>query len=97
MNSFRIIDGELEIDKGPGAELIYGIDLRRWLAEGETLDTLTVTVQGVEKVSETIEGTQVLAWIKGGTVGEPASATYQWTTSIGGVDERTLHFNITDR
>lgn len=98
MTTFRIIAGRLVIEKDPDAVLDYGFNLVDWLEEvSDTLDSLQVTGVGVTVDSSFISGTRIVAFISGGVVGEPASATFRYTTTGGRTDDRTMHFRITQR
>jgi uncharacterized phiE125 gp8 family phage protein len=50
---------------------------------GETIATRTVTVSGVTKNSDAINGTQVQVWLQGGTLGTPGIITCLIATSAG--------------
>lgn len=83
----------------PNAVLDYQWDWasKGWLADGETIQTHTVTVAGVELDTDTATGTAVTAWLSGGTVGTPASATCRITTSQGRTDDRTIRLVVQER
>lgn len=93
---FRFTRGRYQIDKDPDARLLYGLELKKWLA-GDTLSNLTVIGSGIEVEGSTIQGTRLLAWISGGTVGEMASATFRFETVSGSRDDRTLWFKVVER
>lgn len=95
-NGFRIVQGRITIEKDPDAILVYGLELRRWLA-GENLVDLEVTGEGIEVVSSGIVGTRVLARISGGESGKTGSATFRFTTESGARDDRTMWFRLVER
>lgn len=99
-------------EKDPDAVLDYLWDWGAWLEDGETITNADVSVVGVALVEgkpapaivagETLAGVAVpagavLAWLGGGTLRAPASATCRITTSEGRVDERTKRFKIVQR
>lgn len=95
----RWVGGQWVIDKDPGAELTYGFDLikRGWMPADATITALVVTGVGITVAASNSNSGRVLAKITGGTVDEPASATYRFTLDNGDIDERTLHFIVKQR
>lgn len=90
--------GNSWIDKDPNAVLDYSLDLAEWLADiSDTLSLLTMESDGVTVNSSAIDGSNVVAWVSGGTVGEPASVTFRFTTTGGRTDDRTIYINIKER
>lgn len=86
------------IKKDPNAVLDYSIDLTDWLtAVSDTLQTLSVTGDGVVIDSSSIAGSLVTAWISGGTAGATATATFRFTTVDGRTDDRTIWLKIKER
>lgn len=94
---YRLIDGKLTIIKDPNAVLDYGIDLVDWLNNSDSLASVTGIAVGITADNVRILGSQVLANISGGTVGEEASYTFRFTTAGGMIDDRTIYFDIQDR
>lgn len=87
-----------ECDKDPDAVLDYTWSWAGWLQDGETITDHDVEVVGVEVQSDgVVGGTAVTAWLTGGEVGEPASATCRVTTSAGRVDDRTIRLHVRHR
>ena len=99
MMSFSIsASGKATIVKDPDAVLDYTLDLSDWLTDiTDTLSALTVTGDGVTIDSSVIDGSDCIAWISGGVVGQPASATFRFTTVGGRTDDRTMFFSIKER
>jgi hypothetical protein len=85
--------------KDPNATLDYQLDWSSWLATGESISTVTVTVTGATLVSNSNTATTVTAWISGGTVGEQVRIQYRITTnnSQPRIDDRTLILRVADR
>jgi hypothetical protein len=98
-SSFKIKSGYPTIDKDPSATLDYTLDLSLWLQEiQDTVSSATLTATGVTAMSHTIvDGNKIVAWVSGGTVGQAAKLVYQYTTTNGRTDERTIAFNIKER
>jgi len=95
--TYFVIDGRLTIFKTPVAELLYGIDLARWLAlAGTTLQKVRATPRGVTLDGEAfIDGTAVCARVKGldTSVGAENSVTFDFECADGkSRDSRTIHF-----
>ena len=93
---FRKLDGKLTIDKDPDSTLIYGFDLNQWL-EGDQVASVTAQTIGVNATDIEHDDGEIFALVSGGTVGEPASITFRFTTESGQIDDRTIHFNILHR
>ena len=90
--------GKATIEHDPDAVLDYVLDLTAWLTDvSDTLQSLTMLSTGVTVDSSSISGNLCIAWISGGTVGEPASATFRFTTAGGRTDDRTINFKIKER
>ncbi len=85
--------------KDPSAVLDYSFDWSAWLAEGESIVTYDVTVDGVTKNSQARAGAIVTAWIAGGTLGEVASVTCAVTTDSvpARTEQRTVYLRIQER
>lgn len=96
--SFQISSsGKASIVKDPEAILDYTLDITDWLDEGDMLLSFEVLTEGVELVSSVVDGSKCVAWLSGGVIGEPASATFRFTTQLGRTDDRTMFFKIRDR
>lgn len=89
------------IAKDPDAVLDYSFDWGAWLADGESIASHAVTVDGVTLDSNSIGGDVVTAWVSGGTAapGEVASITCRITTDSlpARVDQRTVYLKIRER
>lgn len=97
----------------PDANLDYGFDLsppasqlqRPWLATGETVTDLSVTVDagltvnssGVAANASGVPGALLVAWISGGVVGSSYYAHFQFTTSLGRSDMRSIQIQCVAR
>lgn len=86
----------MTIDKDPDAVLDYAFDWSDWLAEGETISSHQILVDGVTLDSDSRAGDIVVAWLSGGTTGF-ASATCRVTTSEARTDDRTITLRVRDR
>lgn len=90
--------GKASIPKDPDATLDYSIDLATWLTDiSDTLASLEVVPDGVTIDSSAIDGTSVVAWVSGGTVGETATVTFRFTTAGGRTDDRSIYLKIKER
>lgn len=91
------------ITKDPGANLDYSIDLASegWLADGESVASYTIAVDGVTLEDDSIAGAVITAWVSGGTAnpGEVASITFAWVTDSipARRDQRTIYLKIRER
>jgi uncharacterized protein (DUF1501 family) len=101
-DSISVTDGKARVTKDPNAVLDYLFDWSAWLdahTPADTIATASVLAIGCTLITSTVEGggTRVRAWISGGTVGQPASATCRINTAGGRTDDRTLTFTIKER
>ena len=92
--------------KDPNAVLDYATDwagltngsgLTNWLEEDETITAATVTAEAGLTVNSSgiaADGTKVVAWLSGGTVGEVYKVTYHITTSLGRQEDKTIIISI---
>lgn len=91
------------IAKDPDAVLDYSFDwaTEGWLAEGESISTYSISVDGVTLDSHSRSGGVVTAWVSGGTAqpGEVASITCSVTTNSvpARTDNRTVYLRIRER
>ena len=97
VETYFVIDGKLTIFKTPSAELLYGIDLGRWLSlAGTTLQAVHATARGVTLDGEAfIDGTTVCAWVQGldAAAGAENSVTFDFECTDGkSRDSRTIYF-----
>jgi hypothetical protein len=97
IDKFIVVDDCIQIEKTPGAELYYGINLADWLSEiGQTLQSCSATAVGVSIMeAAAIQGTIVYALIGGLDLADGAenSCTLSFVCADGkSKDSRTLHF-----
>jgi hypothetical protein len=105
------------IPKSVVADLDYGIDLsppfnpqsRPWLASGEYVTSLTVSITtapdeslvinsySINENASGITGALLIAWLSGGTLGLLYTVTFQFTTNQGRTDERSITLSIVPR
>lgn len=100
------------IPKDPSAVLDYGIDLapsvnatRSWLAKDEIVTDLVVTAdsgitvdsQSIDTNSTGVAGSLLVAWLSGGALGAFYKVRFEFTTSEGRTDTRTLVVRMTAR
>lgn len=89
--------GKATIPKAPGARKLYGIELADVLAEANTT-IASASVSGQEGViadgAVEPQGTLLLLWVKGGTLGQVGYITFHYYLSDGSDDYQTLYFDI---
>ena len=84
--------------KDPDAVLDFAFDWSSWLAESETINTYTVTVEsGLTKDSDSQANGKVTVWLSGGTDGTWYSVACRIVTSAGRTDERTMRIRVEER
>jgi hypothetical protein len=99
--------------KDPSAVLDYGIDLspvptlleKPWLAPGEIVTALTVTPdEGITVESSSINTNAggivdalLIAWVSGGVIGTTYNVHFEFTTSLGRTDTRTIQLQCMQR
>ena len=84
--------------KDPDAVLDFAFDWSSWLAESETINTYTVTVEsGLTKDSDSQANGKVTVWLSGGTAGNWYSVACRIVTSAGRTDERTMRIRVEER
>lgn len=88
----------MKLDKDPDARLDYRFDFVDFLETGETITDQVVVASGctVESFGTVDNGTAVVAWISGGTLGTVVHATCHITTSAGRQNDGTIILNITN-
>lgn len=90
--------GRVSIKKDPNAILDYSWDWTTWLdALPDTINTATVTGDGVTVASTMTVGKIVTAFISGGAVGETAIVTCRVITTGGRQEDRRIYLNIVER
>lgn len=81
--------------KDPGAKLDYTFDWSQYLADGETIQSQTVTVpNGLTESLVSANDTAVTVWVEGGTADTDYDVVCQVTTSAGRIDERTIIIQV---
>lgn len=84
--------------RDPNSVLDYRWDFSGWLADGETIQSATVTVAGgITKDSQSNTDTTVTVWISGGQAGKTGTATCHITTTQGRQDDRTIFLKAQGR
>jgi hypothetical protein len=86
--------------KDPDAELDYQLDWSDWLADGESIIDLDVTVAGLTLLTSGFTATTTTAWVSGGVVGANGSIEFRITTDsapLSRIDDRTLILRIAER
>jgi hypothetical protein len=86
--------------KDPNAKLDYQLDWSDWLADGENIANLSITVSGLTSETSVFTTTTTTAWVSGGVVGVDGSINYRVTTDsapLGRIDDRTLLLTIAER
>lgn len=97
LGSYMLKSGRYVIRKSPGAALVYGVDLREWLADaGAALAGVTIdSTRGVSTVGQAFtSGTIVGALVEGLSLLEGAvnSCTFRFTCTDGQSDTVTIGF-----
>lgn len=84
--------------KDPEAVLDYVFDWTGWLADGETIQSRTVTAEaGITKDSDSHADGVVTVWLSGGTVETTYRVECKVTTSAGRTDERSIFVRVRER
>jgi hypothetical protein len=89
-----------KLPKDPDAVLDYQLDWSDWLAEGESIAALAVTVTGLVLETSAFTATATTAWVSGGVVGALGEIEFRITTDsapLSRVDDRTLILRIAER
>lgn len=86
-------------DKDPDAILDYGWDWTDWLDEGDSIDTVVVTVPaGLTLVGNASHADGIVtAWISGGVIDKSYVIGCKITTVANRVDERSIQLNVVNR
>ena len=94
----------LQVDKAPGAKLIYTFDWSEWLSTGDTLATATYDITTrtndptpLIKESEGISGNFTYVEVSAGALNKTYTVNVTVTTADGLVDVRYLRVKITNR
>lgn len=83
--------------KDPNATLDYKGNWGPWL-KGDTIVTSEWEVpSGLTLESDSHDGTTVLTWFSGGTVGQSYTCRNRITTALGRTDDRTIVIKIKER
>lgn len=85
--------------KDPDATMAYGVDFSDWLDTGETIDSYTITPNGVTLYSDSLVNgdTQINIILKDGIAGELATVHFHVVTSTGLEDDRTVNVEILEQ
>lgn len=84
--------------KDPDANLDYVWNWAAWLADAETIDTVTwIVPDGITEGDTTKTDTTATIWLSGGTLGQSYEITCRITTNQGRIDDRTRRIRISDR
>lgn len=86
-------------EKDPDAILDYGWDWSEWLDEGDSIDTVAMTVPtGITQVGSASHADGIVtAWFSGGTVNKSYIVSCKITTIANRTDERSMLLNIVQR
>lgn len=89
--------GQYWADKDPGDVVDYPFNWSKWLGD-DVISSVEFMAVGVSVDGEEPHSpTTVYPWVRGGTVGQPASLTCRITTAGGRICEQTLNFRIVER
>jgi hypothetical protein len=84
----------------PDAVLDYPFDWSDWLTEGDTIESALVTAETgvtIEGTPAVVDGTKVVPYISGGTVGSTYDVTCHITTVDGREDDRSITLVVKER
>jgi len=96
----------LEIDKDVVAQLIYTFDWSTWLAQGDTIASVTYSVAArrndptpvtIESQGITDSNTDTYVELAGGQADKTYIVSAQVTTTDGAVDKRNFRLNVKNR
>lgn len=93
------------ISKDPEAQLVYSFDWTEWLPTGDSVSTVSYTVQArandpapVVRESQGVQsGTITYVELSGGQVGKVYTITAEVTTTDGLIDRRNFRVKIENR
>ncbi len=97
MSFYLVDDTKVTHDHDPNASRIYGIDVARTMAEGDSVASAQASVDGGAFTACLVTGTKLGARVTGGTVGTTRSVTFRWVTALGDTDDRTIYLNVVER
>ncbi len=84
--------------KDPDATLDYVWDWTAWLADAETISTVTWLVpDGIDEDSTSNTDTTATIWLSGGTLGSAYEITCRITTNQGRIDDRSKRIIVKSR
>jgi len=84
--------------KDPDAVLDYQFNWESWLADGDEIESATVTPEsGLTVDSTAVTAGTVTAWVSGGTAGNTYDLTCHIVTTDGREDDRTIRIVVKER
>lgn len=90
--------------KDPDAQLTYTFDWVEWLPTGDTISTVTYTLQvrandpaPLVRESQGVTGTKTFVELSGGQVGKVYTITAEVTTADGSIDRRNFRVKVENR
>lgn len=84
--------------KDPDATLDYIWDWTAWLAENETISSVTwIVPDGITEDTTTNDDTTATIWLSGGTAQTTYPVTCRITTNQGRTDDRTKAIRVKER
>lgn len=83
--------------KDPNASLDYSWDWTAWLPTGDSINSFTLTLDGLVEETSANDGQIVTAVLSGGTLGRTHAVRCRITTGNGLIDDRTIFIQIRDR
>lgn len=94
-------DENVTHDHDPQASRLYGIDVRRTLAEGDTVSSAKAYIAGAEVTPVVVQGTVLSYRVSPATptlaAGSKLAITFEWQTALGDKDQRTIWLNVVER
>ena len=93
---FKLIAGKPTTNRDPNDVLDYYADFTSWLPVGDTITSHTVVdvTGGITIDSSDVSAGVVRVWVRGGTIGTPASFTVRIVTAGGRTKDQTLFFKV---
>ena len=85
-------------EKDSDAVLDYEWTFTDWLSASETITSFSIIASpGITVDSSTNQPDKVIAWLSGGTPGQPYEVTCRITTNQGRTDDRTMTIRVINR
>ena len=94
-------DSQVTHDHDPQAIRYYGSDVARTLADSDAVASGKAYIAGAEVTPFVINGTVLACRVTPSTptvaAGTKVAITFEWTTTLGDKDQRTVYLNVVER